>query len=429
MNIPLSATWEKVRSSLWFVPSLMVAGAAVLSVVTVAIDRTIVDAPGRSVLLYGGGADGARALLEAVAASMMTVAGVVFSVTIVALTLASQQFGPRILRNFMNDTGNRVVLGTFIATFVYCLMVVRTVRGGDEITFVPHVSVTVGVGLALASLGVLIYFIHHVATSIQADTVIARIGAELEESVERLYPQQIGSDEAHPETADIPAPFTTLTELRASGEGYLQIVDDEKIIETAAEHDLLLRFHHEPGDFVFEQSLLVEVYSKEVPPEGARDAIVGSFVIGNGRTPAQDVEFTFHQLVQLALRALSPSLNDPFTAMSAIDRITAGFRRLGLRRFPSPLRKDDDEIVRVIARRKSYEDIVISSMRPLLESAAASPVVMHHLKRRLETVAADVNGMRRETIQGAIRQLEGAVSPARPPAPHCADGDRDAVSR
>ena len=426
MNIPLSATWEKVRSSLWFVPSLMVAGADVLSVVTVAIDRTIVDAPGRSVLLYGGGADGARALLGAVASSMMTVAGVVFSVTIVALTLASQQFGPRILRNFMNDTGNRVVLGTFIATFVYCLMVVRTVRGGDEITFVPHVSVTVGVGLALASLGVLIYFIHHVATSIQADTVIARIGAELEESVERLYPQQIGSDEAHPETADIPAPFTTLTELRASGEGYLQIVDDEKIIETAAEHDLLLRFHHEPGDFVFEQSLLVEVYSKEVPPEGARDAIVGSFVIGNGRTPAQDVEFTFHQLVQLALRALSPSLNDPFTAMSAIDRITAGFRRLGLRRFPSPLRKDDDEIVRVIARRKSYEDIVISSMRPLLESAAASPVVMHHLKRRLETVAADVNGMRRETIQGAIRQLEGAVSPARPPAPHCADGDRDA---
>ena len=418
MNVPLSATWEKVRSSLWFVPSLMVAGAAVLSVVTVAIDRTIVDAPGRSVLLYGGGADGARALLEAVAASMMTVAGVVFSVTIVALTLASQQFGPRILRNFMHDTGNRVVLGTFIATFVYCLMVVRTVRGGDEITFVPHVSVTVGVALALASLGVLIYFIHHVATSIQADTVIARIGDELEESVERLYPQQIGSDEAHPETADIPTLFTTRTELRATGEGYLQIVDDEKIIDTAADHDLLLRFHHEPGDFVFEQSLLVEVYSREVPPEGARDAIVRSFVIGNGRTPAQDIEFTFHQLVQLAVRALSPSLNDPFTAMSAIDRITAGFRRLGLRRFPSPLRKDDDEIVRVIAPRKSYEDIVGSTMGPLLESAAASPVVMHHLRLSLETVAADLNGRRREAIAGAIRQLEGAASPARPPAPH-----------
>ena len=409
MKLPLAAAWDKVRSSLWFVPTVMVAGAAVLSILTVAADRRLIDAPGESLLLYGGGADGARALLGAVASSMMTVAGVVFSVTIVALTLASQQFGPRILRNFMNDTGNQVVLGTFIATFVFCLMVVRTVRGGDESPFVPHVSVTVGVALALASLGVLIYFIHHVATSIQAETVIARIGEELESSIERLYPEEIGVDEPRPEAAEVPV-SQTLTELRSTSEGYLQMIDDEEIIETAAKHDLLIRFHREPGDFVLDQTLLAQVHSFIVPPEGARDAIVSSFVLGTGRTPNQDVAFSFHQLAQLALRALSPSLNDPFTAMSAIDRITAGLRRLGLRRFPSPYRKDDDEVLRVIAHRRTFEDIVASVMEPLFESAAASPVVLRHLKGRLEVIAADVNGSRRETIQKAIEKTEALLS-------------------
>ena len=134
-------------------------------------------------------------MLETIAGSMITIAGVVFSLTLVALSLASSQFGPRLLRNFMRDTTNQFVLGTFVATFLYCLLVLRTIRRADEVAFVPHLSVTLGVLFALASLGVLIYFIHHVSVSIQADEIIARVGSGALDGIDRLFPKQIGEAE------------------------------------------------------------------------------------------------------------------------------------------------------------------------------------------------------------------------------------------
>lgn len=160
--------WEDIRSSFWFVPTLMAAASAVLAMCNIYLDHTLPESWRGNGWIYSGGAEGARAVLSVIASSMITVAGVVFSITIVALTLASSQFGPRLLRTFMRDTANQVVLGTFIATFLYCLLVLRTIRGLDEREFVPHLSVTVGVLLGVASLGVLIYFIHHVSVSIQA---------------------------------------------------------------------------------------------------------------------------------------------------------------------------------------------------------------------------------------------------------------------
>ncbi len=131
-------------------------------------------------------------MLGTIAGSMITIAGVVFSMTLVALSLASSQLGPRLLRNFMRDTTTQVVLGTFVATFLYCLLVLRTIRRPEEFVFVPHLSVTLGVLFAVVSLGVLIYFIHHVSVSIQANEIVARVGAELIEGVDRLFPEQIG---------------------------------------------------------------------------------------------------------------------------------------------------------------------------------------------------------------------------------------------
>ncbi len=142
--------------------------------------------------IYTRGPDGARAVLSTIAGSMITVAGVVFSVTIVALSLASNQFGPRLLRNFMRDRGNQIVLGTFVATYLYCLLVMRTVQGMDGSQFVPHLSVTVAILMAVASLGVLIYFIHHVAVSIQAPELIANVAHELHEAIDRLFPEELG---------------------------------------------------------------------------------------------------------------------------------------------------------------------------------------------------------------------------------------------
>jgi uncharacterized membrane protein len=183
----------QLRSSYWFVPSVM----ALLSI-GVALGMIVVDqSVGEDGIqgywwIYAGGPDGARAVLATVAGSIISVAGVTFSIKIAALTLASQQFGPRLLRNFMADRGNQFVLGTFIATFLYCLLVLRTVRSWEDAEFVPHLSVTLGVLLAVASLGVLIYFIHHIAASIQASNVIARVSGELQAAIDRLFPEDLG---------------------------------------------------------------------------------------------------------------------------------------------------------------------------------------------------------------------------------------------
>lgn len=173
--------WERIRSSFWFVPGILTGAAVTLASVTVALDEsaTVGEWMAGQNWAYTGGAEGASLVLSTVAGSMITIAGVVFSMTLVVLSLASSQLGPRLLRTFMRDTKNQVVLGAFIATFVYCLLVLRTIRRAEDVAFVPHLSVTIGVLLAIGSLGILIYFIHHVSISIQADEVVARVHDEL----------------------------------------------------------------------------------------------------------------------------------------------------------------------------------------------------------------------------------------------------------
>lgn len=163
MNLQLFKIWKRVRSSFWFVPGVMVGLSMLLVVVSVAVDEPVTAwLAANTILTFDGGADAASAVLGVIAGSMITIAGVVFSMTLLALSLASSQLGPRLLRTFMRDTSTQVVLGTFIATFVYCLLVLRTIRRVDEDAFVPNLSVSLGVFLAVASVGVLIYFIHPV---------------------------------------------------------------------------------------------------------------------------------------------------------------------------------------------------------------------------------------------------------------------------
>jgi uncharacterized membrane protein len=180
MQIRLIKYWEDLRSSYWFVPGAMAVGAILLSFATIALDGYFRAEVLRSLgFIWSGGPEGARGLLQAVAGSMITVAGVTFSITMVALSFASSQFGSRLLRNFMSDTGNQVVLGTFVATFIYCLLVLRTVRSGDDAEFIPYLSVTVGLVMALVSLMFLIYFIHHMALTMQAPYVIGELANDV----------------------------------------------------------------------------------------------------------------------------------------------------------------------------------------------------------------------------------------------------------
>ncbi|MFO7581311.1 DUF2254 domain-containing protein, partial [Guyparkeria sp.] len=189
MKVQLFKYWEALRTSFWFIPALMVFGAVVLSVAAIQADHLAMSKGWLAWdWVFTGGPDGASAVLSIIAGSMTTIAGVVFSMTLVVLSLASSQLGPRLLRSFMRDPPTQVVLGTFVATFLYCVLVVLTIRRGDEDAFVPQMSVTLGVLLAVISMGVLIYFIHHVAISIQANQVVARVGHELIDVLESLFP-------------------------------------------------------------------------------------------------------------------------------------------------------------------------------------------------------------------------------------------------
>jgi uncharacterized membrane protein len=385
--------WDLLRSSFWFIPSVMASAAVILSFVTVALDETVTDRWLQShSWAYTGGAEGASSVLSTVAASMIGIAGVVFSMTLVALSLASSQLGPRLLRNFMRDTANQVVLGTFVSTFLYCLLVLRTIRRADEVAFVPHLSVTLGLLLALVSLGVLIYFIHHVSVSIQADEVVARVGAELIEGIERLFPRaESGSPDL---TADspqgrLPVQFQEESAAIVSRtDGYLQIVDTDALTRLAIESGLLFRLEQRPGRYVMKGQPLLQASPGSRVTDEIQARANDAFVAGNQRTSSQDVEFAIHQLVEIAVRALSPGVNDPFTASTCIDRLGSALCRLAARRMTTLNGVDESGQVRVIVIPVTFEQIVDAAFDQIRQYARSAVDVTIRLLDTIAVIAA-----------------------------------------
>ncbi len=260
MKTRLLHLWDRLTSSYWFIPTAMVVLAGLLAIGFLWVDRRW-KAPTESDWIYTGGAAGARALLSTVAGSVITVAGVVFSITIATLTQASSQFGPRLLRNFMRDLGNQVVLGTFVATYFYCLLILRAIRGQDDTLFVPNLSITVAVLMAIASLAVLIYYIDHISRALQGPQVVAAVGIELQRALRRPFPAEMGkgSDNVANPRQPPKGNGTGLTPIAAVKAGYLQAIDDDGLLECAQRHDLVLHLDCRPGDYVIVDSPLLHI--------------------------------------------------------------------------------------------------------------------------------------------------------------------------
>lgn len=390
MKALLLKYWDRLRSSFWFVPATMACLAAALALAAVALDKAVGDHwLERLGWSYSGGAEGASLLLGTVAGSMIAIAGTVFSMTLVAMSLASSQLGPRLLRNFMRDTANQVVLGSFVATFVYCLLVLRTIRRADEGVFVPHLSVSIGVLLAIVSIGVLIYFIHHVSVSIQADVVVARVGRELEGGIGRLFPGHLGQPgpdaSITPRDAGLPAAFER--EARSVGapeDGYLQLIDADALMTLASEEDLLLRLERRPGHYLVQGQTMVMVWPAERVTQALVQQLNDAFVFGKQRTATQDVEYSFCQLVEIAVRALSPGINDPFTAVACVDRLGSALCSLARGDMPSPLRFDAHGRLRLVAPGSTFAGIVDTAFNQIRQNARSNPAV---LIRMLDAIA------------------------------------------
>jgi len=402
---------DRLRTSFWFIPALMVAGAVALAWGTVELDRAMSDAAARPLeWAYTGGPEGARSVLSVVAGSMITVAGVVFSITIVALTLASAQFGPRLLRNFIRDRGNQAVLGAFVATFVYCLLVLRTVRNDGFGNFVPGISVIVGLLLALCSLGVLIYFIHHVAVSIQANQIVASVSEELNAAIGRLFPEELGEGppcEPAAEADLLPADFDgRAVAVHAAAAGYVLTIDQERLMVAVRERDAVVKLVRRAGHFVVPGDVLALVVPADRADEGLRAAIADAFQLGAERNALQDVEFCVDQLVEVAVRALSPGVNDPFTATICVDRLAEALCLLLRRKIPSPFRHDDDERMRVVAYPVDFADVLDAAFNQIRQYGRGSPAVAIRLLDALQRLA---DRARRPADRAAIARQALAV--------------------
>jgi uncharacterized membrane protein len=427
--IRLRALWESVRTTYWAVPSLMAVTAGGLSVAMIRVDEMLTPKfIGTLSWVYTGGPEGARAVLSTIAGSMITVAGVTFSITIVALTLASQQFGPRLLRNFLRDLGNQIVLGTFVSTFLYCLLVLRTVRGTDDARFVPHVAVTLGVVLAMLSLGVLIFFIHHVSMAIQASEIIANVAADLEGAVARLFPEKLGRGPADLTDAPtaLPVDFDRSGHaVTATVSGYVQAVDGDALLSLAGHREMVLRIDAEPGRFVRHGTALITGWPGANVDDALCEAVRGAFIIGSARSPTQDVQFYVEQLVELAVRALSPGINDPGTARMCLDRLGQTLCQMATREMPASRRYDDSGRLRVMARPMAFENLAATAFDEIRRYGRSSVSVTVHLLDVIRDIAGCVT---REPDRIALLEHAGLIMQDSREA-RLAEGDRTVVEQ
>ncbi len=363
----------------WVLPGLMVVGGVLAAVGSVHLDRSgvvpqwLIASP----WLYNGGATGARTLLGAVASSTIGVAGTVFSITIAALSLAAGQMGPRLLRNFTRDRGNQLTLGTFLGTHSFALMVLRSVRTQGEGEFIPHLSLTLSIVFAFVSVGTLVFFVGHMAGRINVDTVIELVSREVRASIRHLT-----SEDPQPPAPD-PATWNGAAVVRDPRQGYLQQLDGDGLATWADEHGTALRLLVRPGDYVFPGAAVAVM----VPPaDGADAAIRDATALGAQRVSSADLEFAVRQLVEVAVRALSPGINDPHTAMSVLDRLGAALCDLRGRHLRSGVFLRRKHAVLVVPP-TTYDGLCDGMFNLIRQNAAGSVAVLIHLLEVLTSAA------------------------------------------
>lgn len=381
-----------ITDSFWFLPALMALLSAAAAIGMVWADAVLGEDWVSDVSwIWSGSAEGARSVLSVIAGSIMTVVSIVYSLTITSLAQTSSHFGPRVLRNFTSDRGNQVVLGTFIATFVYCLIVLRTVNAEPGSRFVPFLSVNLGFVLALASLGVLIYFIHHISQSIQAENLISDVGVAFQDAVPQLFPKSMG--EARGDTVlPNPTAWDSAHTVKSATNGYVLGIDTERLMELADEHDLLLKLEKRPGDFVTCASALLYALPVQRASVTVSEELAKCYSWGNHRSPHQDVLYSIQQLVEIAAHALSPGINEPFTALTCIDWLGASLRSAAAADMPSPHRHGEDGRLRVISPTMSFDEIVHASFDQIRTYGCANVMVVRHL---LSTIAELAPHLRR----------------------------------
>jgi uncharacterized membrane protein len=395
----LKQLWSNLRSTFWFLPFLIVLTSIFYAVVLIETDyagrdRWLAQWP----RIFGVGAEGARDMLATLAGSMMSVMSITFSMTLLALALVSSQYTSRILRNFMRSRVTQVTLGIFAGIFVYCLIVLHSIRTGDA-PFVPSLAVFFAFVLALGGIAVLVFFIHHIASSIQASSIIASVAQETIAAIDRLFPEKLGHGPDNAEGEENEQLLPSLDErtwyaVPAEASGYIQSVDKDAMLRLAQGRKTIVRMEHGVGAFVVQNAALASLALAYPPDQETISALNGVYGISPHRTVEQDPAFGIRQVVDMALKALSPGVNDTSTAVMCVDYLTTILARLACRQFP-PSHRYEGETLRVIAIVPAFEGLLGEAFDQIRGSAQGNVAVMARMLGAIDTIASLTTSPRR----------------------------------
>lgn len=429
MNARLIKLWNDLQSSYYFIPGLMALGAILLAMLTSHVDKNwdykLAENLG---WFHSNKADGARVILTTIAGSMMTVASVTFSITMVAVTSAAGQYGPRLIGNFMRDRANQITLGTFTSTFVYCLLILRVARTGDAsgmengvAEFVPNLSLLVAMGLTMISVGVMIFFIHHIPETLNVGNITGQVGRQLRRDIKEMYPENIGDEQSESDVSFNAYDHTKASTVASKAEGYIQAVNETAILNWAKENDSVVRLQYRPGDFAINGDVLMHVWKRGAPagPLDDEDAakLRAGYAMGQDRTAHQNILFLADELVEILARALSPGINDPFTAINCINWFQSALKTMMQASQPSPYRRDEDGNVRIISYPVSFErfvSVICDQSRAYISTDRNTTLKMLTILTELAAQANNENY--REIIIDQIDKLDRAASEALPTA-------------
>jgi uncharacterized membrane protein len=394
-----------LRGRLWLIPAIMSLAAGGLAYGLIGPGGELFRKYTESWWLYSGDPGTARDLLSTLLAGMITMTSLVVSITVVVLSLAANQLGARLIWNFIEDRRIHTVIGLFVSTILYTLLVLRTVEDEPGPEGVPHAAVTLASLLTIACLVALLFHVSMVARSIVADTIVQEVSNSLDDFVRRLAQEPPG--EARDRT---PASYPHRCSAPLGRSGYVQVVNYKAMCALAHEHDLLIVLDVRPGHFVLRGTEHLHIRSRKQVADDVVEKIAGSVIVGSGRTPTQDLEYSVRQLVEIALRALSPSLNDPNTAIAVIDRLAAAFEIVSSRSLPAKEYCDEDGRLRVLADTTDYEGLMDAAFNQIRQASSSNPAVLIELGRRLTSLSQVANSAeQKEAIAKHLRMLERAA--------------------
>lgn len=421
-TLRLGALRNLLSESLWFIPAIALALAVIVAELLPLVEERV-GAP----FWFSTDAESARALLGAIATATLTLTGLVFSVTMLVLQLASSQLSPRVMRRFLRDRSNQIVLALFISTFAYALLALRNVENGD----VPTLSVWLGFAMAMVSVVAFVHYIDHMAQSIRPSTVVSGIGEETRTAVDRMYPDELDSDDGGPDddliaepeglgAASLLPPDATVAWTGRAG--IVIDVDVRQMAQVAETHGLRVVLRPLVGDFLPSGATAFDVWGEL--NEEDETAFGQLIIVGRERTMQRDASFGIRQLVDIAERALSPGVNDPTTAVQAIDQVHEALRTIARRKLGPEVHRAEEGPGLAIVRRPTWEDFVALGIDELRLSGRGSLQVNRRLRHLLDDVMAIVPPYRQPALRRQIRLLEDGL-----PEGFSLSADRERASR